>query len=75
MDGSCVRSLLAPGAGLPIVTIFFIWAISDHPGPAEVVLRLAPGTPGWNRAFLGLLFGSTTVVLLGARFLRGLPPD
>src|SRR6516162_10245778 len=31
----------------PIVTIFLIWAISGHAGPAEKALLLAPSLPGW----------------------------
>jgi hypothetical protein len=35
----------------PIATIFIIWAVSGHAGPAEVVLGLKPNVPGWSRGF------------------------
>jgi len=34
----------------PIATIFLIWAISGHVGPAEAALGLAPRISGWRRA-------------------------
>jgi hypothetical protein len=34
----------------PIVTIFLIWAISGHVGPAEAALGLLRDVPGWSRA-------------------------
>ena len=37
----------------PIATIFLIWAISGHVGPAEAALGFAPEVPGLSRA-LGL---------------------
>jgi hypothetical protein len=33
-----------------IATIFLIWAISGHVGPAEEALALKPNLPGWSRA-------------------------
>ncbi len=36
----------------PIVSIFVIWAISGHVGPAEASLRLARGTVWWQRGVL-----------------------
>jgi hypothetical protein len=38
----------------PIATIFLIWAISGHVGPAEVAVGLRPDVPGWAR-WLGLV--------------------
>jgi hypothetical protein len=35
----------------PIATIFIIWAVSGHDGPAEKALGLAPNVPGWSRGF------------------------
>jgi hypothetical protein len=35
----------------PVVTIFIIWAVSGHDGPAEKALGLAPNVPGWTRGF------------------------
>jgi hypothetical protein len=34
----------------PIATIFVIWAISGHVGPAEAALGLSPDVPGLSRA-------------------------
>jgi hypothetical protein len=34
----------------PIATIFVIWAISGHVGPAETALSLTPDVPGLSRA-------------------------
>jgi hypothetical protein len=34
----------------PIATIFLIWAISGHVGPAEAALLLKSGLPAWLRA-------------------------
>ncbi|MBV8521183.1 MAG: hypothetical protein JOY71_03465, partial [Acetobacteraceae bacterium] len=33
----------------PIATVFIIWAISGHVGPAELALHLDPGLPAWHR--------------------------
>jgi hypothetical protein len=33
----------------PIATIFIIWTVSDHIGPAETALHLKPDFPGWQR--------------------------
>jgi hypothetical protein len=41
----------------PIVTIFVIWAVSGHVGPAETVLYLNPDLPGWRRGFAAASFG------------------
>ena len=35
----------------PIATIFAIWAISGHVGPAEAALGLQPHISGWSRSF------------------------
>jgi hypothetical protein len=40
----------------PIATIFLIWAIFGHVGPAEAALGLKPDIPGWAR---GLSAGAT----------------
>jgi hypothetical protein len=40
----------------PIPTIFIIWAISGHVGPAEAALALRPDTPGWERVVIGATF-------------------
>jgi hypothetical protein len=36
----------------PIATIYIIWAVSGHVGPAEAALQLSPGFLGWKRVFL-----------------------
>src|SRR5262249_32252552 len=33
----------------PVVTIFIIWAVSGHVGPAEAALGLRPHLLGWQR--------------------------
>jgi len=50
----------------PIATIFAIWAISGHVGPAEAALRLAPNLQGWRRGIAGTLFVVTTAAALPA---------
>jgi hypothetical protein len=41
----------------PIVTIFFIWAISGRVGPAEAALGLNPRVPGWSRGLAAAAIG------------------
>ncbi|MGH6839792.1 MAG: hypothetical protein ACREDT_13540 [Methylocella sp.] len=41
----------------PVGTIFLIWAISGHVGPAEKALRLGPDIPGLARGLFAGLFG------------------
>jgi len=36
----------------PIVTIFMIWTVSGHVGPAEAALGLKSDLPGWSRGFM-----------------------
>ncbi|MGB6175897.1 MAG: hypothetical protein WBF43_06085, partial [Methylocella sp.] len=36
----------------PIATIFIIWAVSGHAGPAGMALGLKPNVPGWSRGFV-----------------------
>ena len=36
----------------PIVTIFIIWAVSGHAGPAEMALGLKPNVGGWSRGLV-----------------------
>jgi hypothetical protein len=43
----------------PIVTIFVIWAISNHVGPAEEALGLKLDLPGWRRGLLVAGLGFT----------------
>ena len=41
----------------PIATIFVIWAISGHVGPAETALGLKRGFSGWSRSFMAVAVG------------------
>jgi hypothetical protein len=41
----------------PIFTVFVIWAVSGHVGPAEASLRLNPDLPAWQRAVAALGVG------------------
>jgi hypothetical protein len=36
----------------PIATIFIIWVVSGHAGPAEMALGLKPNVSGWSRSFI-----------------------
>jgi hypothetical protein len=47
----------------PVATIFLIWAISGHVGPAESALGLQPDVPAWQRACWSLVIGSYCVIL------------
>ena len=50
----------------PLVTIFLIWAISGHAGPAERALHLGIDVVWWKRACAGGAFACA--VLFGFRF-------
>lgn len=39
----------------PIATIFIIWAVSGHAGPAGMALGLKPNARGWSRALIAAL--------------------
>jgi hypothetical protein len=52
----------------PIVTIFIIWAVSGHVGPAEDALDLRSDIAGWRRG-LAMVAAAVSVLLL--RSLRG----
>ena len=41
----------------PFVTIFVIWAISGHVGPAEAALGLKPDLSGWRRGLAAVMIG------------------
>jgi hypothetical protein len=43
----------------PVATIFIIWAVSGHVGPAEAALRLKPDLSGWNRGVAAAGIGFT----------------
>jgi len=51
----------------PIVTIFIIWAVSGHVGPAEDALGLKSEIAGWRRGLAVGLIGAATVSLWRAR--------
>lgn len=40
----------------PILTIFFVWQVSGHVGPAEAALGIPPSLPVWQRAASILAF-------------------
>jgi hypothetical protein len=41
----------------PIATIFLIWTVSGHVGPAEAALRFKPDISGWARVVLAVATG------------------
>jgi hypothetical protein len=43
----------------PVVTIFIVWVVSGHVGPAEQVLHLTPNLSGQQRGFFALALGIT----------------
>jgi hypothetical protein len=54
----------------PIATIFLIWAIFGHVGPAEAALHLQPDIAFWRRGLVALGLGlSTFGILRGVRTL------
>ncbi|MGH6800216.1 MAG: hypothetical protein ACRECZ_02150 [Methylocella sp.] len=58
----------------PVATIFVIWAISGHVGPAEDALGLKPDLPGWSRssgaAAIGFLSFATWRAILTTGWKR-----
>ena len=46
----------------PIATIFIIWVVSGHVGPAEAAIGLKPALAGWQRLFAAL--GVSVLVVL-----------
>jgi hypothetical protein len=52
----------------PVGTIFAIWAISGHVGPAEAALGLTPDIAGWKRGAAAALVGLSAVA--GAKAFR-----
>jgi hypothetical protein len=46
----------------PILTIFAIWAVTGHVGPAEASLRLNPNIPAWQRAGAAMGLGCSLVI-------------
>jgi Domain of unknown function (DUF4062) len=51
----------------PTASIFIIWAVSGHVGPAEAALTLEPDIEGWRR---GLVVGAMAIVALAFRGAR-----
>jgi hypothetical protein len=51
----------------PIFTIFVIWAVSGHVGPAEAALRLSPDLPAWQRAGAAVGVGFMLIIAWYAR--------
>jgi hypothetical protein len=54
----------------PMATIFIIWAISGHVGPAELALHLDPGLRWWQR-WLAAAFALLSVFALWAAARKG----
>jgi hypothetical protein len=50
----------------PIATIFIIWAVSGHVGPAESALHLNPRLAAWQRWLAAAVFGCSVFALWGA---------
>ena len=46
----------------PILTIFVIWAVTGHVGPAEASLRLNPDVPAWKRTGAAMGLGCSLVL-------------
>jgi len=55
----------------PIATIFIIWAVSGHVGPAETALRLKADVAGWQRGLAAGLIGLSTVSVWRAMRTKG----
>jgi hypothetical protein len=47
----------------PIATIFVIWVISGHVGPAEAALGLKPDVPGWSRGLAAAAIGFSSFAM------------
>lgn len=47
----------------PVATIFVIWAVTGHVGPAEAALHLKPTLSGWQRGIGVALVGFSTFAL------------
>jgi hypothetical protein len=60
----------------PIATIFLIWAVSGHVGPAEAALHLPPNLSGWQRgvatASVGFMYASLQWFRYNLSWLRAL---
>jgi hypothetical protein len=61
MDSACLRACLLLALLYPIVTVFIMWAVSGHVGPAEAVLGLKADIAGWRRGFAIALMGVSIV--------------
>jgi hypothetical protein len=57
----------------PLATLFVVWAVSGHVGPAESALRLNPHLVAWQRWLAGAVFGLSVVALCGAVRATGWP--
>jgi hypothetical protein len=55
----------------PVVTVFSIWAISGHVGPAEEALGLKSDLPGWQRGLLVVALGIPTFAFSQGRRIQG----
>ena len=52
----------------PIVTIFIMWAVSGHVGPAEQALSITPNLLAWQRGLVMTIAGFAAFLLL--RYVR-----
>ena len=57
----------------PIVTIFILWAISGHVGPAEAALGLQPETSSWLRGLATAAIGFSSFAFLRFELRDGNP--
>jgi hypothetical protein len=55
----------------PFATIFVIWAISGHVGPAESALGLRPEVRGWSRVLLAAAIGFSSFAFWRGARARG----
>jgi len=56
----------------PIATIFIVWAVTGHVGPAERALHMNRGLIAWQRWLAAAVFGFSVVALYGAVRAAGL---
>jgi hypothetical protein len=55
----------------PIATIFLIWAVSGHAGPAEAALYLGPDLPGWRRGLAVAAIGLSAFAMWRSALATG----
>jgi len=55
----------------PIATIFFIWILSGHVGPAEAALQLQSEVLSWQRALIAAAILLSSCAIWGASRIKG----